>query len=77
MPVGVLYHLAGGRCCRILELKACLSSQTYRWLSPFGVAYLTKPLRVSPLTTCAQVNKSERKLSFFAQVCVILVGAPY
>jgi len=37
------------------------------WLSPFGLA---------PLTTYAQVNKSERKLRDFAQVRVILAGAP-
>jgi len=37
------------------------------WLSPFGLA---------PLTTCAQVDKSERKLRDFAQVRVILAGAP-
>jgi len=37
------------------------------WLSPSGLA---------PLTTCAQVDKSERKLRDFAQVRVILAGAP-
>jgi len=36
------------------------------WLSPSGLA---------PLTTCAQVDKSERKLAKFAQVRVIFAGA--
>jgi len=37
------------------------------WLSPSGLA---------PLTTCAQVDKSERKLAKFTQVRVIFAGAP-
>jgi len=37
------------------------------WLSPSGLA---------PLTTCAQVDKSERKLTKFVQVRVIFAGAP-
>jgi len=39
---------------------------------------VVKPLRVNlaPLTTCAQVDKSERKLAKFAQVRVIFAGAP-
>lgn len=43
----------------------CLSSQTCRWLNPFGLVYLAKSLWVNPLITCIQVNKFKRKFSKF------------
>jgi len=60
------------------ELYGCRLPQfsDLSWLSPFGLAPWLSPFGLAPLTTCAQVDKSERKLRDFAQVRVILAGAP-
>jgi len=67
----VCMKFKAARTCDAYEKKhaqACLSTQTCGRLSPFGLARLI---------TYAQWYTSERKLRLFAQVCVILVGAPY